>query len=100
MTTKDYTTSFTVDQSAEEVFDAINNVRAWWSEEIEGDTDRSALNSSFTRKTLTAARRRSRNSCRARKLWARRRWPDQLRQGQNGMGRHGNRLRDRPERRS
>ncbi len=39
MRTKDYTISYTVDQSAEEVFDAINNVRGWWSEEIEGNTD-------------------------------------------------------------
>ncbi len=34
-----YSTSFTVDQSPEEVFAAIVNVRGWWSEEIEGRTD-------------------------------------------------------------
>jgi hypothetical protein len=40
MKTKDYTTSFAVDQFPEEVFDAINNVRGWWSEAIEGSTDK------------------------------------------------------------
>jgi activator of Hsp90 ATPase-like protein len=39
METKDYTTSFAVDQSPEEVFKAVNDVRGWWSEEIEGATD-------------------------------------------------------------
>ncbi|TJY39582.1 SRPBCC domain-containing protein [Cohnella pontilimi] len=34
-----YSTSFKVDHSPEEVFAAINNVRGWWSEEIDGNTD-------------------------------------------------------------
>jgi len=36
---QNYSTSFTVDQSPEEVFAAITNVRGWWSEEVEGKTD-------------------------------------------------------------
>ena len=37
---KDLTMTITVDRSPREVFDAINNVRGWWSEEIDGSTNK------------------------------------------------------------
>ena len=39
MNDQSLTTSFTVDQTPEEAFDAIKNVRGWWSGEIDGRTD-------------------------------------------------------------
>ncbi len=39
MNEKDYTTSFITEKTPEEVFAAINNVRSWWSGDIEGKTD-------------------------------------------------------------
>jgi hypothetical protein len=47
MSNKDYITSFTVDQSPKEVFAAVNNVRGWWSEEIEGNTDKPGAEFTF-----------------------------------------------------
>jgi hypothetical protein len=40
MNTQSLTTAFTVDQTPDEVFAAINNVRGWWSGEINGITDK------------------------------------------------------------
>jgi hypothetical protein len=40
MTQQDFTTVISVDQSPKEVFNAITNVRGWWSEEVEGGTEK------------------------------------------------------------
>jgi activator of Hsp90 ATPase-like protein len=40
MRKQDFTTSFSVNQSPEVVFKAVNNVRGWWSGEVDGDTGR------------------------------------------------------------
>ncbi|MCW0000710.1 SRPBCC domain-containing protein [Pararhizobium sp. YC-54] len=39
MTNHNFTTRFTVDQTPGAAFAAINNVRGWWSEAIDGPTD-------------------------------------------------------------
>lgn len=40
MANENFTTTLIVDQTPKEVFAAVNNVRGWWSEEIEGNTDK------------------------------------------------------------
>ena len=46
MSTPHFNTTFSVDQTANAVFNAVNNVRGWWSENIEGGTEK--LNDEFT----------------------------------------------------
>ena len=45
MENKNYTANFLVDQTPSEAFNAIKNFRGWWSEDIEGSTDK--LNKEF-----------------------------------------------------
>ncbi len=45
MKTADYTSTLLVDESPKTAFKAITNMRGWWSEEIEGNTDK--LNEEF-----------------------------------------------------
>jgi len=46
MKNQGFTASFTVDQSPEEVFKAVNNVRGWWSGEVTGEWNK--LDAEFT----------------------------------------------------
>lgn len=45
MPAQDFSTTLLVDESPQDVFNAINNVSGWWSEEVSGNTDR--LNAEF-----------------------------------------------------
>jgi hypothetical protein len=46
MSSQSFSTAFLVDQSPEEAFAAMNNVRNWWSGQIDGPTDE--LDAEFT----------------------------------------------------
>lgn len=52
MTTQNFTITFSVDQTPEEVFAAINNVRGWWSENIDGRTDLPGAEFTFRHKDI------------------------------------------------
>jgi hypothetical protein len=50
MSNQSFTSTIVVDKTPKEAFDAINNVRGWWSQQIDGGTGH--LNDEFTYRRL------------------------------------------------
>jgi hypothetical protein len=46
MTNQNFTTAFVINQTPQEAFDAITNVRGWWTEQVDGPTGK--LNDEFS----------------------------------------------------
>lgn len=52
MKTQSFTTTILVDSTPQEAFDAINDVRGWWSGEIDGRTDQLGAEWTYRYKTI------------------------------------------------
>ena len=68
MKQSDFSTTLMVDASPKQVFDAINNVRGWWSENIEGDTDKANSEFLYHSRMCIVAGLKSVSWCRIKKL--------------------------------
>ena len=58
MQSQNLTFTFTVDQTPEEAFAAINNVRGWWSGDIDGVTDKLGAEWSYRYKDIHYSKQR------------------------------------------
>jgi hypothetical protein len=56
--TPSFTTTFFVDQTPAQVFNAVNNVRGWWQGEIEGSTDKPGDEFSYRMKDFHFSKQR------------------------------------------